>query len=59
MNAEETVKLQFPNAFVQKYEPRIFGYPYFLVWSKFNGTRLSNGKTKDEAWKNAKRNMSN
>ncbi len=64
MTAEQFVKQKFPHARAERYmNGRIKGMqtPYYLVWSDLTsrgGRRLSEGKTKSNAWVNAKNNIS-
>ncbi len=63
MTAEQFVKQYYPKARVERYvSGHIKGMQevYYLVWTNFSskgGNRLSEGKTKSNAWVNAKKNV--
>lgn len=59
MTAEQFVKQEFPHAYAERYKYNGPGNRgYYLIWSQRTGDikfRLSDGKTKSNAWVNAKK----
>tara|TARA_R110002167_G_scaffold353326_1_gene566543 strand:+ start:142 stop:342 length:201 start_codon:yes stop_codon:yes gene_type:complete len=58
MTGKEYVTEKHPRARVEFYKsnnPFVGGY--WLCWTKYNGNRLSEGKTASNAWVNAKKNI--
>ena len=56
MTAEEYVTEKYPKARVEFYKSNSpFGGGYWLCWTEYRGSRLSEGKTASNAWVNAKK----